>query len=311
MQLSKRMQALFKEPGRILTGLASRGLMNWLPNRPYLKLVFRHTVGYPLNLEKPTTFNEKMQWLKLNYQTKQQVILADKVAVRSFVEEKIGADHLIPSIGVYDRVEDIPWEKLPNRFVLKCNHASTANIVCTDKSKLDIGDAKRKLRRWMGQSWYWYGREWPYKHIKPRILAEEFIDDGHQTGLVDYKFFCFDGQPRALFVARDRQSQDEETKFDFYDLDWNWLPIINGHPNAKEPMERPAALEEMIRLSKVLSAGFPHVRVDWYCIKDKVLFGEMTFYHFSGFTPFVPSSWDKTFGEWLTLPTEPQLLGPR
>ena len=302
MGMIKKFKRLFRHPGKAVSSLAARGVFNWMSDEPYLKMVYRARMKKQLNLNDPRTYSEKLQWLKLHYRHSKQVILADKVAVRDFVADAIGDDYLIPKIGVYECVKNIPWDMLPQRFVLKCSHASTANIVCSDKRKLDIPLAKRQLKHWMQKSWFWYGREWPYKHIKPRILAEHFIDDGHKTGLVDYKFFCFYGEPKALFVARDRQSQEEETKFDFYDLDWNWLPIINGHPNSMEAMERPVALEEMIELSKVLSHGFPHVRVDWYYANGKIYFGEMTFYHFSGFTPFVPESWDKTFGDWLKLP---------
>ncbi len=302
MSIGRKLRHYLIDPGKIVTALAARGFFNWLPDKPYLKMVFRARMKSKLNIEDARTFNEKQQWLKLYYRTDEQIRVADKVEVRPFVEHKIGKDYLIPAIGVYDRVSDIPWSDLPDRFVLKCSHASTANIVCKNKDALDISDAETKLTRWMKRNWFWYGREWPYLAIKPRILAEHFVDDGHAGGLIDYKFFCFDGEPRMMFVATDRQSKDDETKFDFYDLDWNWLPIQNGHPNAGDTLEKPDALGEMISLARTLSKGFPHVRVDLYYVAGRIYFGEMTFYHYSGFTPFIPAQWDVTLGNWLTLP---------
>lgn len=302
MSYFSKMQVFLKEPGKLLSSLAARGLFNWLPDKAYLRLVFRSRIGTSLDLDNVQTYNEKLQWLKLHYRPQEQVRLADKVEVRRYVQARIGAEYLIPILGVYDKVEDIPWNYMPNRFVLKCSHASSANIVCVDKSKLNIPKTQSQLQRWMRRNWFWYGREWPYLGIKPRILAEEFLDDGHQTGLVDYKFFCFDGHPRVLFVATDRQSAQEETKFDFYDLDWNKLPIVNGHPNSSQVMEKPASFDEMLRIARELSRGFPHVRIDLYEVHGRVFFGEMTFYHYSGFTQFKPFKWDVIFGSWLKLP---------
>ena len=191
---------------------------------------------------------------------------------------------------------------MPPQFVLKCSHDSGGIVVCKDKSQLDIQDAVNKLKNGLKTSYFKYNREWPYKNVKPRIIAEKYMVDESGTELKDYKFFCFDGEPKAMFIASDRFNKSEETKFDFYDMNFNHLPFTNGHPNSKTSIDKPTTFEEMKSLAAKLSKGWPHLRVDFYEINGRVYFGEMTFFHFSGMTPFKPSEWDSRFGEWLKLP---------
>ena len=192
--------------------------------------------------------------------------------------------------------------KLPKQFVLKCTHDSGGIVVCKDKTKLDRKKAIEKLRIGLKSNFVSITREYPYKSVKPRIIAEEYMEDETGYELRDYKIFCFDGEPKYLFVASDRQKDGEDTKFDFFDLDWNHLPVTNGHPNAKVSINKPKNFEEMIWVVKKLSKGIPHVRVDLYNCNGKIYFGELTFFHWGGMTPYDPIEWDYKFGEYIHLP---------
>lgn len=270
-------------------------------DRSFLEKLFPLRVGYPLNLDNPKTYNEKLQWLKLYNRNPLYVQMVDKVDAKEYVANIIGEEYLIPTLAVYNNVHDIDFNVLPNQFVLKCTHDSGGIVICQDKNKLDIKAAIRKLQRGLETNYYYKNREWPYKNVKPRIIAEKYMSDDSGE-LTDYKFFCFDGTPTYMFVATDRFAKGEETKFDFYDMDFNHLPFTNGHPNASKYIERPAGFEEMKGLAAKLSKGIPHVRVDFYDINGKVYFGELTFFHWSGMVPFVPFEWDLIFGNCIELP---------
>lgn len=271
-------------------------------NRFRIKLRYLRKMGKWLDLDNPVTFNEKLQWLKAYDHNPLYTSIVDKQEVKKIIADKIGSEYIIPTLAVYERPEDIDWEKLPERFVLKCTHDSGGVVVCKDKDQLDRKKALKKLSKHYKRNYYYNKREWPYKNIKPRIIAEAYMEDRDGSGeLKDYKFFCFDGVPKMLFVASDRHKKTE-TKFDFFDMDFKHLPIINGHPNSDVPPQKPASFEQMKKLAAELSAGFPHVRVDLYEINGKIYFGEMTLYHYSGTVPFEPEIWDTTMGEWLKLP---------
>lgn len=268
----------------------------------YLKFIFKYRVGYELNLETPKTFNEKLQWLKLNDRHPEFTSIVDKITAKDYVESKGGSQYIIPTIGIWNNVDEIDWNSLPNQFVLKCSHDSGGIVVCKDKSKLDIEAAKTKLTKGWVSNYYRYYKEYPYKDVKPRLIAEEYLEDESGYELKDYKFFCFNGEPKFLFVATDRQKQGEDVKFDFFDMDWNHIPVVNGHANAKITPQKPKNFEEMIEVARKLSKGILHVRVDLYNCDGKIYFGELTFFHFSGLTPFEPIEWDYKFGEYLELP---------
>ena len=269
----------------------------------YLKLLFPLRTGYKLNLDNPQTYNEKLQWLKLYNRNPEYSKMVDKYEAKLFVENIIGEEYIIPTLGVYDSVDDIDFDSLPDQFVLKCTSDSGGISICRDKSHYDFASAKKKLDRSLKRNYYYQNREWPYKNVKPRIIAEQYMED--ESGeLRDYKIFCFDGVPRAMFIASDRFDKKEETKFDFFDMDFNHLPFTNGHPNATKKIEKPRGFEEMKQLAAKLSQGIPHVRVDFYDIKGKIYFGEMTFFHWSGMKSFVPVDWDYTFGSWIKLPNK-------
>lgn len=261
-------------------------------------------MGKRLDLNNPQTYNEKLQWLKLYDRKPEYTKLVDKYEVKKFVVDRIGNKHVIPTLGVWDSFEQIDFDSLPKQFVLKCTHDSGGLFICTDKDKLDIEVARKKINQSLRRNFYYFGREWPYKNVKPRIIAEKYMVDESGYELKDYKFFCFDGVPKALFIATDRQLKDEDTKFDFYDAEFNHIPVVNGHPNAYKEIKKPESFEEMKRLASILSVNIPHVRVDLYDINGHIYFGELTFYHFSGMVPFEPDEWDYTFGSWINLPNK-------
>ena len=273
-----------------------------LPDELFLKVVFRYRVGYWPNLKNPKTFNEKLQWLKLHDRHTEYTQMVDKIEAKKYVASIIGDKYIIPTLGTWDTVDDIDWDSLPNQFVIKVTSDSGGIVVCKDKTKLDIEKAKAKLKHGWGKNYYDIRKEYPYKDVKPRIIAEQYMEDESGYELKDYKFFCFDGEPKALFVATDRGKKDEDTKFDFYDIEFNHLPFLNGHPNAKIAPVRPENYDEMIEVARKLSQGMCHVRVDLYNVKGKIYFGELTFFHWSGMTPFEPIEWDYKMGEMINLP---------
>ena len=280
-----------------------RRAMGLLPDEMFIRLNYLRRMKQWPDLKNPTTYNEKLQWLKLHDRQPLYTQLVDKYAVRRFVAERIGGENLLPLVGgPWDSFDEIDFDALPERFVLKCTHDSGGLLICRDKRALDREKARRRIAQSLGQNFYYHNREWPYKDVRPRIIAEAYMEDASTSELRDYKFFCFGGEPKMLFVASDRQTAGEETKFDFFDMDYNHLDLRNGHPNAAVPPEKPAQFGLMRELAQKLSQGIPHVRVDLYEVNGRVYFGEMTFYHWSGMVPFDPPEWDERLGSWIRLP---------
>lgn len=274
------------------------------PDELFLRLKFYFVMGEKLDLEHPKTFNQKLQWLKLHDKRAEYTMMVDKIEAKKYVASIIGDEYIIPTLGVYDSVEDIDFEKLPNQFVLKCSHDSGGVVVCKDKDTLDKTKALKKLKKGLKTNFNYDTREYPYKNVKPRIIAEEYMEDESGYELKDYKIFCFDGEPKMSFVASDRQKEGEDTKFDFYDLDWNRIPVTNGHPTSKLGIPTPPNYKSMLELAAKLSKGIPQVRVDFYNINGKIYFGELTFFHWSGLVPFEPKKYDEIFGSYIHLPIE-------
>lgn len=270
----------------------------------YLKIMYRLYLGFPLNLKNPKRFTEKIQWLKIYGRTPINVVMADKYAVKEYIKEHIGEQYVIPLLGVWDRPEDIDFSKLPERFVIKCNHNSGTGIyICRDKSQMDERAVRKGLRKGLRQDYYLASREKAYV-IPRKIIAEEYMEDAETQELRDYKFFCFDGKPEILYIATGRQKVGKSLTFDFFDMDYNHLPFTNSHPNAKTTPEKPKCFEEMKQLASKLSMGLPHVRIDFYEVNGRVYFGEFTFSHDGGLTPFQPDEWDYKLGEMILLPTD-------
>ena len=270
----------------------------------YLKIQYQHKTGYRINLENPQTFNEKLQWLKLHYREDKLTTMVDKYAVKEYIAEKIGEKYLIPTIGVWENAEDIDFSKLPDRFVLKCTHDSGGLVVCNDKSQLNYTKTKKWLNRRLKRNFYEYKKEWPYKNVKARIIAEEFMEDDsviNANGLTDYKFFCFNGVVDCVMACIDRGIND--TKFYFFDENWNLLKLNKRGIEAPAgfTLHKPGCIKEMFEIASVLSKGIPFARVDLYCIKEQPYFGEITFYPKSGYDANLLEETDNYLGEKIDL----------
>ena len=255
-----------------------------------------------LDLKNPRTYNEKLQWLKLYDHNPEYHRMVDKVEAKKWVAEKMGTDDIIiPTIAVYDRVEDIDWEALPQQFVIKCNHNSNCAVIVKDKSLLNIEKAMNKLRQGLQENYFYAAREWPYKGVKPRILVEQYLEEKKSSELKDYKFFCFNGECKVMYIVTGRQNAGQ-TYSDYFDMNFTHLPIRQDHPNSPASVLMPENFDRMKEIAARLSKGIPQVRVDLYEVSRKVYFGEMTFFPNGGFMPFEPSEWNSTFGDWISLP---------
>lgn len=291
---------ILRKPSLLFLTFGHRGIFNWMSDELYLKIAYRIKMGRPLNLVTPQTFNEKLQWLKLHDRKDIYTQWVDKYEAKLLAAKIIGEEFIIPTLGIYDHFDEINFDALPKQFVLKCTHDSGGLVICKKRESLDKCLAKNKLENCLKHNFFWGQREWPYKNVKPRIIAEEYMEDTSTHELRDYKFFTFDGEVKALFIATERGS-NEETKFDFFDADGKLLPFTNGHPHATPTPALPVCFEKMKELASMLGKDIPHVRVDFYEVNGKVYFGEMTFFHWSGLVPFVPEQWDYTFGNWIKL----------
>jgi len=292
-------------PYRILETIFMRFpiLSRNIGDKNYLKIIYRSNFNKKLDLSNPVTFNEKLQWLKLYDRKPIYTTMVDKKDAKNYVENIIGSQYIIPALGSWDKFDDIDFGKLPNEFVLKCTHDSGGVVVCKNKKDFDMTYAKNRINHCLKRNFYYQGREWPYKNVKPRIIAEKYISSNSQDGIRDYKFFCFNGEPKIMFVANDRM-RDTDTKFDFYDMNFNHLNIKNGHPNTNGKISRPDNFDEMKKLSEKLSQGIPEARIDFYDVDGKIYFGEITLFHWSGFVPFLPDKWDNILGSWVNLPNK-------
>lgn len=281
----------------------------------YLKVMYKIRMETKLNLRKPKTFCEKLQWLKLYNRMPEYTIMVDKVKAKEYVASIIGEKYIIPTLGVWDNPNDIDFDALPNKFVLKCNHNSgTGMYICRDKNKMDIEKVKTGLMKGLKEDYFALNREWPYKNVPRRILAEKLIEDfGEQIQypinhkgeeplevLTDYKFFCFNGEPYMMYVSQDHA---QHARTDFFDMDFKRLPIRMKDPNSDLPIPKPEKFDEMRCLARKLSQGVPCLRVDFYMANHQVYFGELTFFHNSGFTSIQPEEWNLKIGEMIILPS--------
>lgn len=285
-------------------------IKNCIPDELYLKYKFHKHLGYWPNLKNPKTFNEKLQWLKLHDRKPIYTTMVDKYEAKKYVANIIGEKYIIPTIGVWEHFDDINFDLLPEQFVLKCTHDSGGLVICYDKEKFNKTAAREKIEKCLKRNFYYVGREWPYKNVKPRIIAEKYMVDESgmkktacaKDALTDFKLMCFNGRPRMTLVCRERFT-DGGLKEDFYDEAWNHMNVQRpNHSNSIFPTLRPKQYELMKKLSIKLSESIPFVRIDFYEINEKLYFGEITFYPASGFEGFDPESWDEKFGKWLKLP---------
>ncbi len=292
---------------RAFISLNSRQLLRFIPDKLCLKILYRIHFHQKLNLEQPRTFNEKLQYLKLYDRKAIYQKMVDKYEAKGLVASIIGNQYIIPTYGVYDSFDEIDFAELPNQFVMKCTHNSNGLIICKDKSKLDIDKARKKFSKLLKRNYYWSGREWPYKNIKPRIIIEKLLQEPDQDDLRDFKLMCFNSKVKASFVCSNRYSEDG-LKVTFYDTNWQRLPFERHYPADFLEMEKPKSYDEMVELAERLSERIPFVRIDFYEIEGRPYFGEITFYPGSGFEEFIPSQWDKSLGTWINLPEGGGLL---
>ncbi len=295
---------LYNRPARINYHLFMAAMNGTLPcpDEFFLKWMFRNLSHAKLNLKNPVTYQDKINWMKLHYRNPLFTKLVDKYQVRDWVADKIGKDYLVPFYGIFDKFDDIDFNALPDKFVLKCTHDSGSIVICKDKSKLDIEDARLKLNACLRKNPFLLAREWPYKNVVPRIICEGLLEDSRQDDLADYKFHCFGGKVKLIGVYKERRKKGGP-KCNLYDIDWNKTNIMDyPFPNRPEFDECPGKFHEMVRLAETLSSGIPYVRVDFYYVNDRIYFGEMTFFHHGGRKMFKPYEVNLKMGEWITLP---------
>lgn len=298
----KKVISLLKDPKILFKILVKKGYLRWIPDEPYLKLAYFIKLNKKLNLKTPSSFNEKIQWLKLNDRKAEYTNLVDKFEVRNYIAKIIGEKHLIPLLGIYENFNDINFKELPNQFVLKSTHDSGGVVICKDKQKFNIEEASLIINKSLSKNYYDVWREWPYKDVKPRIICEMYMEETKgEEELKDYKFMCFNGQVRCSFVALNRQSATG-LNIDFYDREWNLMPFERHYPTSGTKIRKPSKYNEMIKYAELLSGNIPFLRVDFYEVDGKLYFGELTFYPGSGFEEFTPEKYDYLLGNWIDLP---------
>jgi hypothetical protein len=280
-----------------------RPLTFLIPDRLYITIQFRALTGRSLNLKNPTSFNEKLQWLKLNDRKEWYTNIVDKVEVSKYVSERIGEQYIIPVIAVFNSVDEIDYTKLPDQFILKCTHDSGGTIICTDKSKLDVQKTNSYLRKKLNRNYFYLHREFPYKKIKSRIICEQFISPDGVSTPIDYKFFCFHGVPKIIQVDTNRFTNHGRLTLD---TNWNKVPFVIDPQYVKENLqiEKPGNLDEMLAISKKLSQGFKFIRIDLYSVNTKIYFGEMTFYQLAGYENITPYEYNEWMGSLINLHDE-------
>ena len=297
-----KIRTFIENPQYFITSPAAKGWLNWVPDSLYLKVLYRVIMGRKLNLRNPKEYNEKLQWLKLNDRKPEYATMVDKYEVRGYIEDLLGDKYLIPCLGIYDSVDDIDIDALPDRFVLKCTHDSGSVEICKDKSSFDIEGARHRLSQAMKRNYYATYREWPYKYVKPRIIAEGYLE-GDGGDLKDYKVMCFNGEAKIIEVHENRFVEGKVHTQTFYDREWNIVPLTQIETvTVDRPGEQPRQLDEILRLSELIAKNMYHARIDWYIEGDKIYFGEITFFDGSGFESFSTPEMERMLGDMINLP---------
>lgn len=293
-----------KQPSNILLFLDAHKIIK-LTDEQYLKIVYKQRMGKKLNLKNPVSFNEKLQWLKIHDRKDIYTTMVDKYEVKKYVANIIGDEYIIPTLGIYDNWEDIEFDKFPNQFVIKCTHDSGGLVICKDKRQLDLKSARAKIERCLKNNFFYYGREWPYKNVKPRIIIEKYLKDNSNKDkceeIRDYKIFCFEGEPKIMYISEGLENHSTAS-MSFFDMDFKLTDCkrkdfkqLNYKP------KKPKSFEKMKSLSRILSKNLPHLRVDWYEIDGNLFFGELTFFTNSGFIPFEDEEWNNKLGKMINL----------
>jgi len=289
---------------RIVRKMENDYQIHIFPDKLFLKAIYYCSFGKELDLKNPKTFNEKLQWLKLYDRKPEYVQMVDKYEAKKYVADIIGDQYIIPTYGVWDSFDEIDFNTLPNQFVLKCTHDSGGLAICRDKSTFNIDDARNKINAALKRNFYYVGREWPYKNIKPRIIAEKYLEDKNRVVPEDYKIYCMNGEPYYTVVFHNRFNQSEELSETVYDIDWNPLPVsFDNHFQVSEIIEpKPNNYDELISVCKKLCSNTIQSRIDFYIVNDRIYFGEITLYTASGFQPMIPEIMDEELGKLIKLP---------
>ncbi len=299
-------------PSNIFFSLANKGLLNWMSDEKYLKIYYKLKTGKKLNLNNPRTFNEKIQWIKLNVRNNLYTEYVDKYKAKQIVSNIIGKEYIIPTLGVYNNFDEINFNKLPDQFVLKCTHDSGGLIICKDKSKFNKDNAKQLIKKCLKRNYYYYEREWPYKNVEKKIICEKYMNDANihkiknsnlNDGLIDYKFYCFNGEPKFLYVGcACIEHNEKHDKLSYYNLDWTKANFYRSdHEQLDADNIKPENLIDMIEISKKLSTNIPFVRVDLYNINNHIYFSEFTFSPGGGFGIFYPEKYELLFGDYIKI----------
>lgn len=298
MSKIERIRRWIKSPRSFIVSILGRRVCRMIPDKMYVSLKYWAIMGRWPNINKPTYMSEKIQWLKLNNRDDRLPIMVDKYAVREHIKNVLGEEYLIPIYGVWEKAEDINWEELPEKFVLKCNHGSHTNIICTNKSELNITEATNQLNKWLrDEDTYYYGREWPYKEVTPQIICEQFIESDSPGGIIDYKFLCFNGQVDNVMICSNRQTGN--VSFDHFDKEWNFLryQYVDDKKPDNYTINRPEGMSKMWEMAEILSKEFPFVRVDLYYERNRIYFGELTFFPQSGYDTDLKKETDLYLGK--------------
>lgn len=304
MFILKKLRKFLFDPYSRFNYLSNRNFYNKLSDEKYLKKKFKYIMGYDLNLEFPQTFNEKLQWLKINDRNDDYCKMVDKYEVKKYVSNLIGEKYIIPTIGIYNCWDEIDFKELPNEFVIKCTHDSGGIVICKNKKTFDEKSAKKKINKSLRYNYFYSGREWPYKNVKPRIIIEKYMEDSSQNTMRDYKFFCFDGKPEIMYLSEGLENHNT-ARMSFFDMNFELTTckrkdyrLLNYCPS------KPVNFELMKKFSEILSKNIPHVRIDFYEINGNLYFGEITFFTASGFIPFEDKRWDSKLGNLIKINTK-------
>lgn len=300
-----RIKSILENPWRIIRPLSRHGLLDFLPDKVYLSLSYRSSFGRKMNWKNPSTFSEKLQWIKLNDRNPVYTHMVDKFEAKAFCEKRISSQYVVPAVGgPWSSVDEIDFESLPNQFVLKTNHDCGGVIVCPNKATFDFVEAKRILNEHLHRRYYLTCREWPYKNVEPKIFAETYLQDQEGGGVHDYKFFTFNGEPKVMYIAGGRDYSVKEHNIvyaDFFDMEFNHLELKIDHENAPVLPDKPKNFEQMIEVARKLAQGTKHLRVDFYEMNGHMYVGELTFFHCGGLKPFITDNWDAVLGSWIDL----------
>lgn len=279
--------------------LQNHGYLDRLSDKKYCSIVLYSRTGKFPNYKHPLGFNEKMQWLKLYNRKPELTQLVDKLYAKKIVSSVLGSDYVIPTLRIWNSIDEIDFSELPNQFVLKCNHDGGV-IICRNKKSFDFESAKKELSKRISTNYFDHAREWPYKNIKPVIFAEPYVKDRNNDNLPVYKFLCFNGSPRIIQTIQNDKTSNET--IDYFDLEWNLLDLRQNYENSPHPFEKPKLLKQMIETANQLCKGYPFIRIDLYQVNDSVKFSEFTLFSDAGFESFHPDYWDRKLGSWITLP---------